>query len=95
MRGTIATHLSTIDTSAESSLGEVRVVRKDAAQALWQRAVLVLSRFRDDWDLEDVEARLTAAEQAVAKLPPAGWLTTALSKDDTWIEADDLLGQWP
>lgn len=95
VRGTITTHLQAIDASAESSLGEVRIVRKDAIQSLWRRAVLVLSEYRDNWDLEDVEARLAAAEQAVAKLPPACWLTRALSCDGPWIEADDLLREWP
>lgn len=95
MRGTIVTHLATIDDSAESSLGEVRIVRKGAILLLWQRVVQVLSQYRDDWDLEDVEARLSAAEQVVAKLPPAAWLTNALSKDGPWIESTDLLEKWP
>lgn len=95
VRGTIVTHLSSIDRSAESSLGEVRILRKDAILGLWQRVLQVLSEYRDDWDLENVEARLAASEQIVAKLPPASWLTRALSNDGTWITADDLLEQWP
>lgn len=95
VRGTIVTHLVDIDASAESSLGEIRIVRKEGVRQLWDRVVLVLSQYRDEWDLEDVDARMAAAEQVVPRLPPTGWLTDALSKDQTWIEVADLLEQWP
>jgi hypothetical protein len=95
VRGTIVTHLTAIDPSAESSLGELRVIRKDAVVALWQRVVGILSLYRDEWDLEDIETRLAAAESVVAKLPPSAWLSKSLSIDGPWIEAADLLADWP
>ena len=95
VRGTIATHLEAIDPSAESSLGEVRVIKKAAICSLWDHVVLLLSQYRDDWDLDDVDARMAAAERLVTKLPPASWFTNALSKDATWVEAADLLEAWP
>lgn len=95
VRGTIVSHLSEIDPSAASSLGEVRIIKKDAVQALWQRVTQILARYRDDWDLEDVDARLNAAEQVIAKLPPSAWLSRALSNDSPWIGTDQLLQEWP
>lgn len=95
VRGTIVTHLKEIEPSAESSLGKIRVLDKDAVQALWKNLVLRLSEYRDNWSLEDANARLTAADQISTKLPPSGWLTRALSEDEIRIGEDELMREWP
>jgi hypothetical protein len=95
VRGTIVTHLDEIDYSAAASLGQLRVIRKSAARELWNKTIRCLSGYRDNWSLEDVEARLTAAEQTATKLPPSGWLTRALDHDEVWIGPETLLQEWP
>jgi hypothetical protein len=95
VRGTIVTHLTNIEPSAESSLGIVRIITKEAINGLWKRTVMILSEYRDNWSLEDVDARLTAAETIATKLPPSGWLTRALATDSVWIKDTDLLSEWP
>lgn len=95
IRGTLVTHLTEIDKSAESSLGQLRVIQKPAIRKLWDRIVLRLSDYRDDWSLADAEARLNAAEQITTKLPPGGWLTKALAHDGVWVTETDLLKEWP
>lgn len=95
VRGTIVTHLEALDAASVSSLGEIRVVRKDAIQALWTKLVQIISEYRDNWDLNDVAARLAAADEIVPKLPPAAWLTRALTVDARWITAAEILREWP
>lgn len=94
VRGTIVTHLGTIDASAQSSLGAVRVIRKSAIKELWDRVVKILSLYRDDWDLEDLESRMVSSEQVLPKLPTDGWLIKTLDAADAPF-VDDLLAEWP
>ncbi len=94
VRGTIVTHLDTIEPSAKASLGAVRVIRKAAVNDLWDKAVSALSIYRDGWDLEDLEARMVASEQVLPKLPAAGWLTKTLDEAEAlWVA--NLLVEWP
>ncbi len=95
VRGTIVTHLQSIDPSAESSLSGIKIVQRDAIVFVWERLKNVLSEYRSKWDLEHVATRQAAADQVLAKLPSAGWFTGALDKPQVWIGANDLLEAWP
>ncbi len=64
-------------------------------EKLWTRLSSLLSMYRDSWSLEDVEARLIAAQGLIPKLPAAGWLTRALSGPGEFVSADDLFAEWP
>ena len=94
VRGTIVTHLSDLEATVSSSLGEVRIVKKDAVLDLWNTAMGILSLYRDQWSLDDVDARLTAGESLLPRFPAAGWLTRALANDSNVISSNILLNEW-
>jgi hypothetical protein len=95
IRGTIVTHLTEIENAASSALGEIRIIRKDALIQLWNKLFTLLSQYRDDWSLHDMEARRSAAAKVRRKLPPAGWLVRALENDAPFISGPMLLHEWP
>ena len=95
MRGTIVTHLTRIADEARASLCSIRIIPTDAVLVLLDRIVAVLSQYRDEWSLEDLEARSTSAESIKPLLPTDGWLSRSLSADDPLIAADALLADWP
>ena len=95
IRGTIVTHIESIDDAARSSLGELRIIPKQAVIELWNRVFSALSQYRDNWSLEDVDARIVAAELIIPRLPPDGWLTQALTNDGPFISESELLAEWP
>lgn len=95
VRGTIVTHLDTINASAESSLSGIRIIKKSAVMEVWNRVKQIISEYRDGWDLEHVPTRRAAADRVISKLPPGGWLIKALDKSSVWIDSSDLLEQWP
>ena len=94
VRGTIVTHLDSIDPSAVSSLASIRIIKRNAVIAIWDRVRQILSEYRDGWDLEHLPTRQAAAEQVIAKLPTGGWVTTAIDKPQVWIGGEDLLEGW-
>ena len=95
VRGTIVTHLSDVEAAAASSCGPIRIIPKGAILALWWRVHTLLSGYRDQWSLDDVSIRLPAAELIYAKCPPAGWLFRALDSDSLFIDATQVLKEWP
>ena len=95
IRGTIVTHIENIDDAARSSLGVLRIIPKQAVIELWNRVFSALSQYRDNWSLEDVDARIGAAESITPRLPSDGWLTRALSNDGPFIPEGELLAEWP
>jgi len=94
VRGTIVTHLTTIRPDAESSAGTIRVIEKDGILELWNRTRTLLSLYRDNWSLDDLSARLAAAETIRPRFPPAGWLIRVLDGTKRTISAVHLLTEW-
>ncbi len=94
VRGTIVTHLTELEGTVKSSLGEIRIIKKEAIFALWNKIFSILTVYRDHWSLEDVDARLTAGETLLPKFPTEGWLTRALSNENHIIAEDILLKEW-
>lgn len=94
VRGTLVTHLLDLHGDAVSSLGSLKVIRKDATLALWQRVQTLLSRYRSAWSLDDVKARAAAAQAIRPLLPPSGWLTRALDGATLFVDEKALLREW-
>lgn len=95
VRATIVTHLTQLEAAASSSLGEVRVVKKEAVAEVLDHVCTILSIYRDAWSADAIEARVSAAEAVKPKLPPSGWLTRALAHDEPFVDAAMLLREWP
>ena len=94
VRETIVTHLTALAPDAESSAGSVKIVEKGAVLALWERAKLVLSRYRDGWSLDDVTVRQVAAQTIRSNLPKTGWFIKALDTGERFISAEQLCAEW-
>lgn len=95
VRGVIVSHLDELEAAAASSVGSIKLVRKDAVLALWRRVSELLSVYRDDWSADDVRARLTAADALIPRLAPTGWLDRALSAAELIVADTALLAEWP
>jgi hypothetical protein len=94
VRGTIVTHLNSIEPAADASAGALRVIRKAAMVELWERVRLLLSLYRDRWSLDAMEARRAAAESIRPRLPQTGWLIRALDSPERFVGRERLLGEW-
>jgi hypothetical protein len=94
VRGTIATHMTQLHGAAVSGVGALKIVRKDAVGALWERVVLLLSQYRAAWSLDDIAARRRAAAALRPKLPSTGWVVRALDAGAPWVASDQLLVEW-
>ena len=93
--GTMVTHLKAIEKTAESSLGKVRILEKEAIAELWERLRTLLSIYRDDWSLDDIGARQSAAQIISSRLPPVNWLIRVIETDGTFLSSKVLLREWP
>ena len=94
VRGTIITHLTTIAPEAEASAGGIKVLEKAAIFELWNQVRLLFSLYRDGWSLDDISARLAAAQTIRSRLPATGWLIRALDSDERIITAGRLMSEW-
>ncbi len=94
VRGTIVSHLDEVEASATSSLGEIKLVRKDALLALWHQVSDLLSVYRDAWAADDVNARLAAGASLIPRVAPTGWLGRALTQPDVRVDEVTLLHEW-
>jgi len=95
VRGTIVTHLAAISDNAEASAGSIKVLNKTAVFDLWEMVRTLLSRYRDNWSLEDISARIAAANAIRGRLPETGWLISAIDAEERFITTECLLSEWP
>jgi hypothetical protein len=95
IRGTIVTHLTTIDAAAKSSAGAIRVIAKSGVFELWERVRVLLSLYRQGWSIDDIPARRSAANAILAKCPRTGWLLKAIDEDRLFLDGKTLLSGWP
>ena len=91
----MVTHLKAIEKSAESSLGKIRIIEKEAIVELWERLRTLLSVYRDGWSLDDIDARQSAAQMISSRLPPVNWLIRVIETDGTFLSSKVLLREWP
>ena len=94
IRGTIVTHLTNIDSSAEASAGSIKVLEKVAVLALWNRVRMLLSQYRAGWSLNDITARRVSAQAIRPKIPHTRWLIRALDTDGRFLREDRLCAEW-
>jgi hypothetical protein len=94
-RGTIITHLTAIDGAAKSSAGAIRIITKSAVLELWERVRVLLSKYRQGWSIDDIPARLSAANALLVKCPRTGWLQRALDADRLFLDGKHMLTDWP
>jgi hypothetical protein len=95
VNGSIVTHLTDIAQEAQSSIGTLKIIEKSAVNALWDRTKLLLSLYRAGWSLDNLQARLAAAQALSPKLPSSGWLTRAFAGVGLVINAEHLMTEWP
>jgi hypothetical protein len=95
VRGTIVSHLQDVEAAAVSSIGEIKLVRKAAILALWHHVSGLLSKYRDGWSGDDVNARLTAAGALIPQIAPTGWLDRALTQPEMVVDDPVLMADWP
>jgi hypothetical protein len=91
----MVTHLKAIEKTAESSLGRIKIIEKQAIVDLWDRLRTLLSIYRDGWSLDDIGARQSAAQMISSRLPPVNWLIRAIETDGTFLSSKVLLAEWP
>lgn len=94
VHGTLVTHLKTFHPGVQGSLGTLKVIEKDAVCDLWTVVQGILVTYRGHWSLDDIPARLAAAEGVRNQLPRAGWLTRALESSETFVGSAVLLLEW-
>jgi hypothetical protein len=94
VRGTIVTHLSEVRDDALSGLGQIKVIGKDAVNALWERVRVHLSNYRTSWSLDDPSIRVRAADALRPRLPRTGWLVRALDTGSPFVSPASLIGEW-
>ena len=94
VKGTIVTHLTDFDAGAEMSIGDIKVVTKQAVQDLWRHVRTILSAYRRAWDPVNITVRRQAAESIVIKVPNTGWLLRALASDSNFVSSQELLREW-
>jgi hypothetical protein len=94
VRGTLATHLTSLRPEAEASAGPIKVLTKPAIMALWNRVKLALSLYRDSWSLHDIPARSAAAAALRPRIPRTGWLVRAIDTDTRFVTEELLLAEW-
>lgn len=94
IRGTIVTHLNTIEPAADASAGSIKIIQKEAVGGLWEGARLLLSTYRDQWSLDNMSARAAAAENVRSRLPRTGWLIRALDCEGRFLTTQRFTSEW-
>ena len=94
VRGAIVTHLTELGAGVEDSLGDLRIVSKEAICDLWVKVRAALIIYRDMWLPNNLVANLQAAQSIKSRVPETGWLTRALSHGSAFVTSGDLLKEW-
>ena len=94
VRGAIVTHLTELGEGVEDSLGDLRIISKQAICDLWAKIRAALILYRDMWLPNNLGANLQAAQSIKSRVPGTGWLTRALSHESAFVTSEDLLTEW-
>ncbi len=94
IRGTIVTHLDALDPAAEASAGAIRVIPRNTIIELWNRVRVLLSLYRDNWSLDDMQIRASAVTRVQDLIPQTGWLPRALDHPVRFVSPEQLLSEW-
>ncbi len=92
--GAIVTHLTELGAGVEDSLGELRIIHKEAIFDLWGKIRSALVLYRDGWIPGNLEVNLQAARSIRSRIPKTGWLTRVLSNGSGFVTSEELLREW-
>ena len=94
VRGAIVTHLTELGAGVEDSLGDLRIISKQAIYDLWVKIRTALTLYRDMWLPNNLAANLQAAQSIRSRIPETGWLTRALGHGPAFVTSEELLKEW-
>lgn len=94
IRSVIITHLKEMEDSAKSSIGDIKIIHKEAIIKLWEKVKKILLDYRSNWSADDIHQRRMSAEAIRTKIPSKSWLSKAIDSDNHFITTDILLKEW-
>ena len=94
INGAIVTHLTELGAGVEDSLGDLRIISKQAIFDLWVKLRATLVIYRDKWLQGNLMANLQAAQSIKSSIPQTGWLTRAFEQGPAFITSEELLKAW-
>ena len=92
--GAIVTHLTKLGAGVEDSLGDLRIISKQAIWDLWSKIRSALVLYRDKWLPDNLAANSQAAQSIKSRIPETGWLTRALGHGPAFVTSEELLKEW-
>ena len=92
--GAIVTHLTELGAGVEDSLGDLRIIPKQATIELWGRVRSALVLYRDTWIPGNLTANIQAAQSIKSRIPETGWLARAFSNGSGILTSEELLREW-
>ena len=92
VRAVVVTHLNQLAPDAQSSVGPLKLLQKDTVLSLWEQVRDIMTTYRSQWSIDDVQVKRDAAESIRPRLPKTGWLLRALDQADLW--EIDILKEW-
>ena len=94
VRAAIVTHLTVLGAGVEDSLGDLRIIPKQAIYDLWNKVRLALVLYRDGWLPGNLPVNLQAAQSIRSRIPKTGWLTRVLGNGSGLVTSEELLREW-
>ena len=94
VHGTVVTHLTSIESSARSAAGTIRIIDKAAVCELSKHVEALLRTYASASPLDDVRARMTATRALLPKCPTSGWLSRTLDSDELFVSHETLMKEW-
>ena len=94
VQAAIVTHLTVLGAGVEDSLGDIRIIPKQAIYDLWSKVRIALVLYRDGWLPGNLPVNLQAAQYIRSRIPATGWLSRVLSQGSGFVTPDELLREW-
>ena len=94
VNGAVITHLTELGAGVEHSLGDLRIISKQAIFDLWLKLRAALVIYRDKWLPANLVANLQAAQSIKSSIPRTGWLTRACDHGSAFVTSEELLKEW-
>ncbi len=94
VRSSIVTHFTEIHPDAVSSIGQLKILPKDAVILLFERMRVLLAEYRARWSLDDVTIRSAGAEAIRPRIPRSGWLMRAIESGTPFVNDATFVNEW-
>ena len=91
VRAAIVSHLTVLGAGVEDSLGDIRIIPKQAIYDLWSKVRFALILYRDGWLPGNLPANLQAAHSIRSRIPKTGWLSRVLGQGSGFVTPEELL----